>query len=338
MLLAPGGSKGLAKIGSMYPGFSKLEISRADLEDMQGYLARDKDRFVEYALRDAVITVVHSLWMEEFNFRIGGSGVPISLSSIGRRYVKSIWQEMRYPGYQISPKYLLGNVSKSITPKGLQELKGVGYVLPYYISNYKGGRNECFRYGIEKETVWYDYDLTSAYTTIMSMAGHPDYDSLTRLTPDDLKGMSDEDVLYSYLIIRAEFEFPQDTKYPSIPCYVNENCTVYPLSGQCIITGSEYLLAQKQGCKFVFEDVYIIPFQKSEYKELKPFSNVLKLVQEKRREYPKGTISNLMYKEIGNSIYGSVVRGIGDKRKFDIKSKGTVRMVGDDLTNPIIAS
>lgn len=338
MLLAPGGSKGLAKIGSMYPGFSKLQIKKEDLENMQGYLLRDKEGFVEYALRDAVITVVHSMWMEEFNFIIGGSGVPISLSSIGRRYVKSIWSDQKYPGYQISPKYLLGNVSRTITPKGLNVVREVGYVLPLYISNYKGGRNECFRYGIDKESIWYDYDLTSAYTTIMSMAGHPDYASLTRLSEGDLIKMSEEEVLYSYLIIRADFEFPSSVKYPSIPCSVNEVCTVYPLQGRCVITGSEYLLAKSQGCKFVFEDVYLIPFHKSEYKELKPFATVLKQVQEKRREYPKGTINNLMYKEIGNSIYGSVVRGIGDKRKFDIKSKGTVRMVGDDLTNPIIAS
>jgi hypothetical protein len=35
-----------------------------------------------------------------------------------------------------------------------------------------------------------------------------------------------------------------------------------------------------------------------------------------------------MYKEIGNSIYGSVVRGMGDKKKFDIKT--TQRLLGDD--------
>lgn len=44
-------------------------------------------------------------------------------------------------------------------------------------------------------------------------------------------------------------------------------------------------------------------------------------MQEKRREYPKASISNLMYKEIGNSIYGSVVRGLNNKKNFDIKSK-----------------
>ena len=45
-----------------------------------------------------------------------------------------------------------------------------------------------------------------------------------------------------------------------------------------------------------------------------------------------------MYKEIGNSIYGSIVRGMSNKRRFDIKTGTTVRVEGDDLTNPLIAS
>ena len=276
--------------------------------------------------------------MTEFNFSLGATGVPISLSSVGRRYVKTIWAESQYPGYQISSKYLLGDVSKSMTPKGLNALQTVGLILPYYISNYKGGRNESFMFGIDRDEVWYDYDLTSAYTTVMAMAGHPDYASITKISVEELEKMSKDDVLYSYLIIHAEFEFPVGTKYPSIPCFVDENCTVYPIKGTGIITGSEYLLARSQGCKFRFESINLIPFAQNEYKDIKPFTTVLKNVQEKRREYPKGSISNLMYKEIGNSIYGSVVRGLGDKRKFDVKSGGTVRMLGDDLTNPIIAS
>jgi hypothetical protein len=88
--------------------------------------------------------------MEDFTFVMGGMGVPISLSSIGRKYVKSIWSEMKYSGYQVSSKYLLGDVSKSMTPKGLQALGDIGLLLPYYIANYKGGRNECFMYGVDK--------------------------------------------------------------------------------------------------------------------------------------------------------------------------------------------
>jgi hypothetical protein len=172
----------------------------------------------------------------------------------------------------------------------------------------------------------------------MSMAGDPDYQKCRRLSEEQLGKLTKSDILYSYIIINADFEFPKHTKYPSIPCYVDENCTIYPLKGSCILTGSEYLLAQLQDCRLTFHDIYLIPFKTSEYREANPFAKIVKEVQEQRREHPKGTIANLMYKEIGNSIYGSVVRGIGDKRKFDVKSKGTVRMSGDVLTNPLIAS
>lgn len=339
MLLAPGGGKSLANIGRLYGGvLNKIEISKHDLEDMQGFLARDKTKFTEYALRDALISLIHASWVEDFNFKIGGVGIPISLSALGRSYVKSVWRDESYQGYQISSKYLLGDVSTTITPKGLNVIDKIGFVLPFYTANYKGGRNECFMYGIDRDTIWYDYDLTNAYTTVMSMAGHPDYAKCRRITTEELHEMNADEILYSYLILHADFEFPAITKYPSIPCYVDENCTVYPLQGSCVITGAEYLLATAQKCKLKIHDIYFTPFKGSEYRDHKPFSTIFKTVQEQRREHPKGTISNLIYKEIGNSIYGSVVRGIGNKRKFDIKSKGTVRMFGDDLTNPLIAS
>jgi hypothetical protein len=193
-------------------------------------------------------------------------------------------------------------------------------------------------YGVEREQEWFDYDLSSAYTSVMALAGHPDYEKCRRLSLSELQSLTKEEILYSYLIINADFQFPVDTKYPSIPCFVEENCTVYPLEGSCVITGAEYLLAISQKCNIRINDIFLTPFKESEYKNQKPFASILNLVQEQRREYPKGTISNLIYKEIGNSIYGSVVRGIGNKRKYDIKSKGMVRMLGDSLTNPLIAS
>jgi hypothetical protein len=227
-----------------------------------------------------------------------------------------------------------------MTPKGLNVIKETGFVIPYYIANYKGGRNECYMYGIDTNCHWYDYDLTSAYTTVMSMAGHPDYEGYKRLTIDDLHKLTNSELLYSYLIINADFEFPCDTKYPSIPCYVDESCTVYPLTGCCVLTGAEYLLAKSQGCKLQIHDIHYIPFQcyGLDQKVKRPFETVIKTVQERRREFPKGSISNLMYKEIGNSIYGSVVRGMSNKQKFDTKTKSTLRMSGDDLSNPLIAS
>jgi len=61
MLLAPGGGRSLAAIGRLYGGvLNKVEISQEDLEDMQGFLARDKEKFTEYALRDAIISLIHA--------------------------------------------------------------------------------------------------------------------------------------------------------------------------------------------------------------------------------------------------------------------------------------
>lgn len=91
MLLAPGGSRALASIGRLYGEFfNKISIRKEDLEDMQGFLKRDREKFIEYALRDALISLIHASWMEDFNFKLGGLGIPLTLSSIGRSYVKSV--------------------------------------------------------------------------------------------------------------------------------------------------------------------------------------------------------------------------------------------------------
>jgi hypothetical protein len=140
----------------------------------------------------------------------------------------------------------------------------------------------------------------------------------------------------------VDFEFKSDTKYPCIPVSIDENTTVYPLSGSAIITGLDYLSASNQGCKIIVRDGYRVPFVKEDDKDknkmIKPFASCIKEIQRLRSLYEKGTIGNLLYKEIGNSLYGLTARGLNDKRKFDIKSQGMKRMIGNDLSNPLIAS
>lgn len=69
-----------------------------------------------------------------------------------------------------------------------------------------------------------------------------------------------------------------------------------------------------------------------------PFRTIISELQAERRKHPKGTISNLLYKEMGNSLYGSVTKGISHKMKFDIKTNKTIRMEASDISNPILAS
>jgi len=176
----------------------------------------------------------------------------------------------------------------------------------------------------------------------MAMLGDPNYKEGRTLKVVEFLKMSKESILYSYTVIKCTFKFPASVKYPSIPCYLDKTTTVYALEGSAILTGSEYLLAISQGCRIEIEDIFYIPFRTvregDEVYRVKPFEDCIKELQGKRVTYPKGSINNLIYKDIGNSIYGLTVKGISNNMKYDIKSKQTVRMNSGILSNPIIAS
>lgn len=104
----------------------------------------------------------------------------------------------------------------------------------------------------------------AAYTTVMCMMGNPAYQYAKSLSVVQFKDLSDEELLYSYTIIKCSFTFPDNVKYPSIACQADDTTTVYPLKGyNVLITGSEYLVARNQGCRFFIEEVYTIPFEKT---------------------------------------------------------------------------
>jgi hypothetical protein len=240
----------------------------------------------------------------------------------------------------------MGNSDEVQTPKGLFATGDVGLHMSYYIGNYKGGRNESFMYGAESKTLWFDYDLSNAYTSAMSHLSLPDYNQAILLNPETVKSLSNDKLLKGYLIVRGSFKFPDNTKYPSIPCFVDKTTTVYPLQGDCLLTGPEYLLARNQKCVIEVKSAYYIPPTEKEKKvgvmnikqTVKPFHEIIKEVQSNRQKHPKGHFMNFLYKELGNSIYGNVVRGMSNKKCFDPKTGKMNRVTATEISNPILAS
>lgn len=359
MLLAPGQKKSLASIGELYgPDFNKISIERVWYEKMEEFMKVDLDRFKNYAIRDSLITLVHASYMENFSFMQGVIGIPLTLSSLASSYVRNKWKVDNYKGYQMSD-VLIGEPNELSTPKSLNLNGFAAVVMNMFVTNYKGGRNESFMYGRDLETVWYDYDLTSAYTTAMSVLGNPNYKACIKMIPQELDRMNDKELIYSYIIIRVRFQFNYNkkvkVKYPSIPCLVDKGTTVYPLSGESYLTGIEYVLAKSQGCVLNVLDIVKIPFfevedfvsdgsesidevERLKSSVYKPFQNTIKELQASRRQYPKGTVNNLIYKDLGNSLYGLVSKGISNKKKYDVKTGDTKRVSSNDLSNPIMAS
>lgn len=341
-LIAPAGKKSLDALSSLYQKIPKLKLPNNDFENMNLLLKNDPSFFKQYALQDSLISLVHGVYMQEFNNLLGGLGIPVTLSSLAGSFVRNFWKRTRYLGYQLSHKYLMTNVGKSLTPKGLSVLKEIGIKSTMYIANYRGGRNESFMYGFEKDTYWFDVDLISAYTTAMKLIGTPVYDKGELIKDTDtFKNMSWKRMINSYTILSVDFEFPDSIKYPSIPCDVEEGVNCYPLKGSAIITSLDYLVALKQGADITIKEGYTIPFKTFTVDDKdvveKVFSGCIAEIQSMRSQHPKGTISNALWKEIGNSIYGLVVRGINEKLKFDARSGEMKRMDGNELSNPLIA-
>ena len=131
-----------------------------------------------------------------------------------------------------------------MTPKKARSADMSNYIISY-VSAYRGGRNESFLYGCDKiqegeNRAWYDYDLVSAYTSVMSLLGHPDMEKAGRIYDKKVKTMTLEEIMLNYVVLDVVFKFPKGTKYPCIPTRVDDNVDIYPLVGRSIITGCEY--------------------------------------------------------------------------------------------------
>lgn len=191
-------------------------------------------------------------------------------------------------------------------------------------------------YGIDSsDNVWFDYDLTGAYTTAMHKLFNPIYEKARTISVYDFKRMLKKDprvLLEGYFSIKCDFNFPNDVKFPCLPCSYDEDNFLYPLNGSGVFTGLEILNAINAKCVFTFKDIFFTPWG-----NIKPFG-LIKDLHSQRAKHPKGSFENLMCKIIGNGAYGIVSQGINAKMKFDTKSLKTIRMEGSKYSNPILAA
>jgi len=88
MLLAPGGKKSLDAIGKMYGNLEKIKIPIYYKDKMDKLLIEDPNLFKKYAMQDSMITLIHGCFMEVFYNKIGGIGIPLTLSGLSSNYIK----------------------------------------------------------------------------------------------------------------------------------------------------------------------------------------------------------------------------------------------------------
>jgi hypothetical protein len=80
-LLAPAGKKDLSSLGDLL-GVHKLDLSPSELKSMDMLLLNNREKFINYAITDAVITLLYANFMEDELFKCRVFGIPLTLSSL----------------------------------------------------------------------------------------------------------------------------------------------------------------------------------------------------------------------------------------------------------------
>ena len=321
-LLSPNQS-GLAAIGDIVE-LEKLTIPEGySIERMQEYLEGDPQGFEAYAMRDAEI--VHKYIMHFFHFMNGEfmpkggrktSRLPVTLASLAVKLFQASCKENNINLHaflgmkETKRKAYNPNTGRYRTKKALQPDDSMSILEQMAIRCYYGGRNEAFVCGYTPKGDYYDFDLPSAYTTAM-LGIHPlDFDRYQQV--NDINAFKG----HVFGLAHIQFEFPEGTRIPSLPV-ATEHGLIYPLSGKTYCTAVEIENALNQGCKIQLLNGFIIPWKNTTER---PFKEFVKLVRQKRKSYAKGSLHELLWKEIGNSLYGKVAQGLGNKTTFDVQA------------------
>lgn len=341
-LLTPA-QQGLATLGEIV-GLEKLSIPEPySIERMEEYLKEDKQGFEAYALRDAEIVFLYAMKLLDFTeSEFNRAYLPVTLASIG---VSQFLDELKIQGIKSSSflgmseesKLTFNNNTGKYKRMKIKSLSGGALTLERFaIECYHGGRNEAFCCGYTPIETWYDYDLPSAYTTALINIHPLNYDGYFQTTNvNDFKG-------HTLGLARVEFRFPEDTRYPCLPVKT-ENGLIYPLSGISYCTAPEIEVALGLGCEIVILEGFVIPWETT---DKTPFSSFVKFIRKKRemcrsKESPNNMIAEIsekLWKEIGNSLYGKLAQGLKGKKTFDV-AKGLNKLVPrSKITNAFYAS
>jgi len=304
------------------PGFDK---NRMDI-----FMKEQEDEFILYACNDATLALQYVDTMYQ-NKRL-----PVTLGSEGaeifREKIMSLnsWNlevfDYEFRGL-IRVKGDDGRTKLHVRPEAAMVWEAASQA-------YYGGRNECFLFGIHHGP-WYDYDLSGAYPTAMSMLRNIDFSKVTSLTGDIIN----IDPL-SYTFGLVEFEFPEDTMYPCLPIKDREGRgLIYPRKGRTYASAPELYVALKMGAKIRWVQPGIqVGAIDGKYDMREALAELLRERAEAKKLYGKGSVQEVRLKEIVNSIYGKTAQGLAGKRNYSTRQDAVRDMPPSNITQPLIAS
>ncbi|MGL1205354.1 hypothetical protein ACSTK6_06250 [Vibrio parahaemolyticus] len=335
LALSPNGS-GLSVIGELI-GLPKLELPDGyGKEDMRKFLDEQPEQFEAYALRDAEIALAYGLRMFKFaTVELGLSKCPTTLGAIGvsvfQKLLKDAGIDKReaFGEREITTQHWNVTLGRPHTRKECIPTEARELFERLAVKAYFGGRNESFTCGASDVGVFYDFDLSGAYTTGMVDIRPLDYEqAFMSRNVDDFCG-------HVCGFARVRFSFPDGTRFPCLPVHHELYGLYFPLTGETYATAPELEVARHMGANVEILQGVVIPWMDDSESLFLPF---VRMIREKRNSYPKKSFEEAMWKEIGNSLTGKLGQGLRGKTAFELANGLTKDIPRSAVTNPYMVA
>ena len=323
----------LAVIGDAH-GLPKLNLPAGMIGKMDVLLRDDPDLYERYAIRDAEIAALHLWEMTKFSIENGFDATPpLTLGSLAVQHLENLWLEAG-----INSRDVLGqekitqrtwnrSTRRYNTRRRTVPIASVHEHAVLATECFHGGRNEAFVCGFSFMDIWYDFDLSAAYSTAMARLQMPDWKNLK---PNLDVNSYTADVLG---LARVTFKFPDDTRFPCLPVR-SDNGLIFPLSGESYAGSPEIQLAVELGADVEIQNGLIVPW----LNDIRPIELFSKSVRGHRDALPTKSVFERAWKEIGNSVYGKLAQGLREKRVYDSRTDSSQILPPSRITQPYLAA
>ena len=339
VLLSPANVKSLAQIGEMLK-FQKIQIGTTPEEDkdmkqnMARFRAERWPEFREYAIRDAQVCVRYAeRVIDQSDKLFKAFKMPTTLTSFGTKLVLEGWKKDKQEALgilgreKVKERKFSQKLGHFITTTSTPYMEEVFYEEAFITETYHGGRNEQFLFGVADLGQWRDHDLSSAYTTAMSLIGLPDWRNLVNI--NSLDGIQPTDLTY----VSVDFEFPDHVRFPTLPVRTSGGI-IFPIKGHSKCAAPEAFLAMRLGAKLRFRRGVKVPFDA----ETKVFRDFIRTSIQNRSQHVKGSFDEQFWKEVGNSTYGKTAQGLRAKRVYNLNADDMESLPESKITQPYFAS
>ncbi len=298
-----------------------------------GYLKNDRD--AEISKIDVCSVYIEKL-LAECVAHIGHCKPPPTLASLSVDLVEKHWKYVGIDKLEVLGKEAVKTKSYSKVDGRFRQKKIEPLIdivdahRNIAVEAYHGGRAEQFWFGPTPLDDWSDYDLKSAYSTVMAMMPKLDWPNIrTSLNLDDYTAST-------VGVALVDFEFPDDTRFPCLPVEsLEDSVLIYPLKGRSYCCAPEIAVALSLGAKIDIVHGVIVPVFDS---GLRIFEGYHQFCINQRSQHPTGSHVNLFWKEMGNSLYGKTAQGLSGRRVTKAVDGTTKAISPSPVTQPFIAA